>query len=58
MPVDLVEGQHNKRDGQRYQPGAIHKLGRRQDDKDNAGGGERIGTLEEGKFNKATVVIQ
>ena len=28
------------------------------DDKDNAGGGERIGTLEEGKFNKATVIIQ
>jgi hypothetical protein len=27
-------------------------------DKDNAGGGERIGTLEEGKFNKATVIIQ
>lgn len=30
----------------------------RKDDKDNAGGGERIGVLEEGKFNKATVVIQ
>jgi hypothetical protein len=30
----------------------------RKDDKDNAGGGERIGALEEGKFNKATVVIQ
>ncbi len=30
----------------------------RKDDKDNAGGGERIGKLEEGKFNKATVVIQ
>ncbi len=30
----------------------------RKEDKDNAGGGERIGTLEEGKFNKATVVIQ
>ena len=28
------------------------------DDKDNTGGGERIGKLEEGKFNKATVVIQ
>lgn len=28
------------------------------DDKDNAGGGERIGALEEGKFNKATVIIQ
>lgn len=27
-------------------------------DKDNAGGGEQIGKLEEGKFNKATVVIQ
>lgn len=27
-------------------------------DKDNAGGGERIGALEEGKFNKATVIIQ
>lgn len=30
----------------------------RKDDKDNAGGGEQIGQLEEGKFNKATVVIQ
>jgi uncharacterized protein (DUF2141 family) len=30
----------------------------RKDDKDNSGGGERIGTLEEGKFNKATVIIQ
>ncbi len=27
-------------------------------DKDNAGGGEKIGTLEEGKFNKVTIVIQ
>ncbi len=30
----------------------------RKDDKDNGGGGERIGALEEGKFNKATVIIQ
>lgn len=30
----------------------------RKDDKDNTGGGEQIGKLEEGKFNKATVVIQ
>ena len=30
----------------------------RKDDKDNGGGGERIGKLEEGKFNKATVIIQ
>lgn len=30
----------------------------RKDDKDNSGGGERIGALEDGKFNKATVVIQ
>ncbi len=30
----------------------------RKDDKDNSGGGERIGVLEEGKFNKATVIIQ
>ncbi len=30
----------------------------RKGDKDNAGGGEKIGTLEEKKFNKATVVIQ
>lgn len=30
----------------------------RKDDKDNTGGGERIGKLEDGKFNKATVVIQ
>lgn len=28
------------------------------DDKDNAGGGEKIGKLEEGKFNKVTIVIQ
>ena len=27
-------------------------------DKDNAGGGERIGKLEKDKFNKVTVVIQ
>jgi hypothetical protein len=27
-------------------------------DIDNAGGGEEIGKLEDGKFNKATVVIQ
>ncbi len=30
----------------------------RKDDKDNTGGGEKIGKLEEGKFNKVTVVIQ
>ena len=30
----------------------------KKDDKDNAGGGEEIGKLEDGKFNKATVVIQ
>ncbi|GAB1444470.1 MAG: carboxypeptidase regulatory-like domain-containing protein [Cyclobacteriaceae bacterium] len=30
----------------------------RKDDMDNAGGGEQIGQLEEGKFNKATVIIQ
>jgi len=30
----------------------------RKDDKDNAGGGEQTGKLEEGKFNKATIVIQ
>jgi hypothetical protein len=30
----------------------------RKEDKDNAGGGERIGALDEGKFNKATVIIQ
>jgi len=30
----------------------------RKGDKDNAGGGEQIGKLEEGKFNKSTVVIQ
>ena len=30
----------------------------RKDDMDNAGGGEQIGKLEEGKFNKATVIIQ
>ncbi len=27
-------------------------------DKDNAGGGEKIGKLDGGKFNKSTVVIQ
>jgi ABC-type Na+ efflux pump permease subunit len=30
----------------------------RKEEKDNSGGGERIGALEEGKFNKATVIIQ
>jgi hypothetical protein len=30
----------------------------KKDDKDNTGGGERIGKLEEGKFNKVTIVIQ
>ncbi len=30
----------------------------RKADKDNSGGGEIIGKLEEGKFNKATIVIQ
>lgn len=30
----------------------------RKDDKDNAGGGEQTGELEEKHFNKATVVIQ
>ena len=30
----------------------------RKDDLDNSGGGEKIGQLEEGKFNKATVIIQ
>ncbi len=30
----------------------------RKDDLDNTGGGEQIGQLEEGKFNKATVIIQ
>jgi len=28
------------------------------EDKDNRGGGERIGALEEGKFNKATIIIE
>ena len=30
----------------------------RKADKDNAGGGEKIGKLEEGKFNKVTIIIQ
>lgn len=30
----------------------------RKDDKDNAGGGEMIGKLEENKLNKVTIVIQ
>jgi uncharacterized protein (DUF2141 family) len=30
----------------------------RKENKDNAGGGEQTGQLEEGKFNKATIVIQ
>jgi uncharacterized protein (DUF2141 family) len=28
------------------------------EDRNNAGGGEQIGKLEEGKFNKVTIVIQ
>jgi uncharacterized protein (DUF2141 family) len=30
----------------------------KKDDKDNSGGGEKTGKLEEGKFNKVTIVIQ
>jgi hypothetical protein len=30
----------------------------RKADKDNSGGGEIIGKLEEGRFNKVTIVIQ
>lgn len=30
----------------------------RKGDKDNAGGGEKIGKLEEKKFNKVTIIIQ
>ncbi|MBS1682706.1 MAG: carboxypeptidase regulatory-like domain-containing protein [Bacteroidetes bacterium] len=30
----------------------------RKEDKDNSGGGERVGTLKKGEFNKVTVVIQ
>ncbi len=30
----------------------------KKDDKDNAGGGEQTGKLEEKKFNKVTIVIQ
>lgn len=30
----------------------------RKDDKDNIGGGEQVGPLEEKKFNKARIVIQ
>ncbi|MBN8575465.1 MAG: hypothetical protein KF775_02760 [Cyclobacteriaceae bacterium] len=30
----------------------------RKDDKDNSGGGEIISKLEDGKFNKVTIVIQ
>ena len=30
----------------------------RKDDKDNFGGGEKTGKLEEGKINKVTVIIQ
>lgn len=30
----------------------------RKGDKDNTGGGEKIGKLEEGKFNKVTIIIQ
>ena len=30
----------------------------RKGDKDNAGGGEKIGKLEANKFNKATIIIQ
>lgn len=30
----------------------------RKGDKDNTGGGEKVGKLEEGKFNKVTIIIQ
>jgi hypothetical protein len=30
----------------------------RKDDKDNSGGGERTGKLDEGRINKVTIVIQ
>jgi len=30
----------------------------RKGEKNNAGGGEKIGKLEEGKFNKVTIIIQ
>ncbi len=30
----------------------------RKGDKDNAGGGEKISKLDEGKFNKVTIIIQ
>jgi hypothetical protein len=30
----------------------------RKGDKDNTGGGDKIGKLEDGKFNKVTVIIQ
>ena len=30
----------------------------RKGDKDNTGGGDKIGKLEEGKFNKVTIIIQ
>jgi uncharacterized protein (DUF2141 family) len=30
----------------------------KKEDKDNSGGGEKVSRLEEGKFNKVTIVIQ
>ena len=41
----------------KLQPQVYFILGRK-GDKDNAGGGEKTGKLEEGKFNKVTIVIQ
>ena len=41
----------------KLKPAAYFVLAKK-DDKDNAGGGEKIGKLEEGKFNKVTIVIQ
>jgi hypothetical protein len=41
----------------KLKPETYFILGRK-GDKDNAGGGEKIGKLEEGKFNKVTIIIQ
>ncbi len=38
-------------------PTAYYVLARK-DDKDNFGGGEQVGKLEDGKINKVTVIIQ
>jgi hypothetical protein len=56
----IVEGTTNKKgvtEFKKLKPESYFVLARK-GDKDNAGGGEKIGKLEEGKFNKVTIIIQ